>query len=133
MMSQPAKRSQFAKINQSLIYQSWWLFVLVIVVVMLDNFWLQTNMSWAKNFISGAVLNFVSQYAMAKISFRHQDYLARKHTVNQFYLAEVCRWIITIVGFIIIFLLLKPLLAPIVFFGYIVLQVSNIFFLWRLR
>ncbi len=132
-MSQPAKRSQFAKIKQSLRYQSWWLFVLVILVIIFDKLWLQSNLAWAKNFICGAVLNFISQYVLTKISFRHQGYLARKHTVNQLYLAEVCRWLISIVGFIIIFLLLKPLLAPIVFLGYIIVQISHIFFLWRLR
>ncbi len=133
-MSQPAKRSQFAKINQSLRYQSWWLFVLVLLVIIFDKLWLQsTDLAWAKNFISGAVLNFVGQYAMAKISFRQKGVIARKDTVNQLYLAETCRWLIIIIGFIVIFLLLKPLLAPIVFLGYIILQMSNIFFLWRLR
>ncbi len=133
-MSQPAKRSHFAKINQSLRYQSWWLFVLVLLVIIFDKLWLQsTDLAWAKNFISGAVLNFVGLYVMAKISFWQKGAIARKHTVNQLYLAEVCRWLISIVGFIIIFLLLKPLLAHIVFLGYIIIQFSNIFFLWRLR
>lgn len=132
-MSQPAKRNHFAKVKQSLRYQSWWLFVLVLIVIFVDNFVLQTNMAWAKNFICGAVLNFGGQYAMARISFRQKGAIARKDTVNQLYLAEACRWVISIVGFIIIFLLLKPLLAPIVFFGYVIVQISNIFFLWRLR
>ncbi len=132
-MSQPAKRSQFLKIKQSLRYQSWCLFALVLIVIFVDNFLLQTNMVWTKNFICGAMLNFGGQYAMAKISFRQKGAIACKHTVNQLYLAEVCRWLITIVGFIIIFLLLKPLLVPIVFLGYMILQFSNIFFLWQLH
>ncbi len=132
-MSQPAKRNHLAKVNKTLTKQSWLLLALIVAIIIIDSLWIKSNLLWAKNFASGAVLSFLGQYVMTKMAFRYSGYHARKRSLNQFYLAECCRWLVTIIGFIIIFYAVKPLLALAVVFGYIMMQVGNIVLLWQLR
>ncbi len=132
-VSKPARRDNKDKIRKIISNQSWLLFLAVLIVLVLDVLVLRTNLVWAKNFVSGAVLSFSSQCVLAWFSFRHTGYKARRHIVNQLYLGAACRWLVNLFGFVIIFISLRPLNAFAVLFGFILIQMSYLFMLWRTK
>ncbi len=132
-ISKPAKRNHKDKIRKVIKNQSWVLFVAVLVMIMLDMLVLKTNLVWSRSFVSGAVLSFISQCVLAWFSFRQSGYKARRHVVNQLYLGVACRWLVNLFGFVIIFVSIKPINAFIVLFGFILIQMSYLFMLWRVK
>ena len=130
-MTKPAHRTQKDTIVRSLKRELWILFVLIALAIVLDTVWLHTQWTVAKSFAIGALLGFVTHLVFASFMFRHNGYRARQHIVTQLYRGQMVKWLLTVVGFAAIFIMVKPLSAPALFFGFIVMQLSHSLLLWQ--
>ena len=125
-MSKPAKPFDPQSIQQSINKQSWLILGLVAIGVALDVWQGNSQYTVSKNLLAGSVLGWVSQIIFAKISLSKSGYQQRRQIVHRFYQAHMAKCVLTIIGFALIFLLLKPLNAIAVFAGYLALQISYI-------
>lgn len=132
-MNIPAKRNPIDKVVKILKYQSWTLFLIIILVIFIDIIFIKSSLVWAKSFVSGSVLSFFAQYLATKITFRMTSSIFKQKMVNQFYLAGISRWLVTIVGFVIVFNFVKPHIPWAIILGYIIVQFSNIYILQKLK
>lgn len=135
-MTRPAKRSQVDKITRAVKGELWVLFIVIIGAIGIDNVGLSANgaeLVMAKNLAAGALLNFVTQATFAWFAFKRSGYQARQSIVRQMYRGQMLKWAVTLIGFTAIFMTIRPLSAPAVFLGFIVMQVSHVGMLWRLR
>ena len=132
-MTKPAKRTQKDKIGIYLKRQAWVLFILIMVVCILDVSWLHSELMVAKGTAIGALLSFATQAVFAGFIFWHTGYRARRHIVSQLYRGQMVKWLLTVLGFALIFITIQPLSAPAVFFGFIVMQISHSLMLWHIR
>ncbi len=132
-MSRPARRAQKDQISLYIKRQAWILFILIVMISLLDVIWLHSQLVIAKSFAIGASLSFVNQAVFASFVFRHSGYRARRHIVSQMYRGQTIKWLLTVVGFALIFITIKPLLAPALFIGFIIMQLSHSGLLWYIR
>ena len=132
-MTKPAKRTQKDKIGIYLKRQAWVLFILIMAVCILDVSWLHSELMVAKGTAIGALLSFATQAVFAGFIFWHTGYRARRHIVSQLYRGQMVKWLLTVLGFALIFITIQPLSAPAVFFGFIVMQISHSLMLWHIR
>lgn len=124
-MSKPAKRTQKDKIGIYLKRQAWVLFILIIIASMLDVFWLHSELVIAKSSAIGALLSFAGQAVFAGFIFWYTGYRARGRIVMQLYRGQMVKWLLTVLGFALIFITIQPLSAPALFIGFIVMQFSQ--------
>ena len=98
----------------------WVLFGLVLAAILLDKL-----LSWqgifAKSLCAGALLGYIMQWIFARLSYRHLRPKAAQAT-SDMYMAMMARWGVGIVGFILIFLLIKPIMGWAVFLGWGLMQ-----------
>lgn len=130
-MSKPAKPFDPQSIQQSINKQSWLILGLVAIGIAWDVWQGNSQYIVSKNLLAGSVLGWVSQIIFAKISLSKSGYQQRRQIVHRFYQAHMAKWLLTIVGFSLIFLLLKPLNAIAVFAGYLILQMSYLIITYR--
>lgn len=130
-MSKPAKPFDPHTIQQAINKQSWLILGLVVMAVLFDSWQGNGHYTISKNLLAGCVLGWVSQIIFAKISLSKSGYQQRRQIVNRFYQAHMVKWLLTIVGFALIFIYLRPLNAIAVFFGYLALQLSYIVITYR--
>ena len=130
-MSKPAKPFDPQSIQQSINKQSWLILGLVAIGIVWDVWQGNSQYAVSKNLLAGSVLGWVSQIIFAKISLSKSGYQQRRQIVHRFYQAHMAKWVFTIVGFALIFLLLKPLNAIAVFAGYLILQMSYLIITYR--
>ena len=130
-MSKPAKPFNPQSIQQSINKQSWLILGLVAIGIVWDVWQGNSQYAVSKNLLAGSVLGWVSQIIFAKISLSKSGYQQRRQIVHRFYQAHMAKWMLTIVGFALIFLLLKPLNAIAVFAGYLILQMSYLIITYR--
>ncbi|GGM05397.1 hypothetical protein GCM10010099_21880 [Streptomyces cinereus] len=130
-MSKPAKPFDPQSIQQSINKQSWLILGLVAIGVALDVWQGSSQYAVSKNLLAGSVLGWVSHIIFAKISLSKSGYQQRRQIVHRFYQAHMAKWVLIIIGFALIFLLLKPLNAIAVFAGYLILQISYLIITYR--
>ena len=130
-MSKPAKPFDPQSIQQSINKQSWLILGLVAIGIAWDVWQGNSQYVVSKNLLAGSVLGWVSQIIFAKISLSKSGYQQRRQIVHRFYQAHMAKWVLIIVGFALIFLLLKPLNAIAVFAGYLILQMSYLIITYR--
>ncbi|WP_131669374.1 ATP synthase subunit I [Psychrobacter pygoscelis] len=132
-MSQPAKRTQSDQVLRAIKGQLWVLFILILLALLVDIFWLDSQKVIAKSLAVGALLSFVSQAIFAWFVFHRTGYHARRTIVHQMYRGQMIKWAVTLSGFIVIFINIRPLSAPALFTGFMLMQISHSWMLWRLR
>jgi len=132
-MTQPAKRTQSDQVARAVKGQLWVLFALMICAVIVDMLWLDPQNAVAKSFSLGALLSFVSQAMFAWFVFHRTGFHARLYIVQQMYRGQMIKWAVTLGGFIVIFITIQPLSAPALFTGFMLMQISHSWMLWRLR
>ena len=130
-MSKPAKPFDPQSIQQSINKQSWLILGLVAIGIVWDVWQGNSQYVVSKNLLAGSVLGWVSQIIFAKISLSKSGYQQRRQIVHRFYQAHMAKWVLIIIGFALIFLLLKPLNAIAVFAGYLILQISYLIITYR--
>ncbi len=132
-MTQPAKRNQNGQIKLYLQRQTWALLIVIVVAWLLDSIWLHSGLVIAKSTAIGASLSFMTQVIFAVFTFSYTGFKARKRIVSQFFRGQALKWLVTVVGFAFIFILIKPLSAPALFLGFILMKASHILMLGRMR
>lgn len=132
-MSQPAKRTQKDSIGVFMKRQSWVLFALIIFAVVIDVSWLHTQLIVAKSLAMGALLSFSTHAVFAMFVFWYTGYRARGRIVSQLYRGQMIKWLLTVLGFSFIFIIIKPLSPPALFSGFIIMQISHNWMLFRMR
>lgn len=132
-MSQPAKRSQKDQIRVYLKRQTWALLIVIIAAWLIDSQWFANELIVAKSAAIGGLLSFITQMVFALFMFSHTGYKARNRIVSQFFRGQALKWLLTVFGFALIFVFIKPLSAPALFMGFIVLKMSHIFMLGRIK
>ncbi|MGP9689998.1 ATP synthase subunit I [Psychrobacter sp. AOP22-C1-C5] len=133
-MTKPAKRTQKDKIGVYIKRQAWILFVLILIAWTVDAVWLHSSqLLIAKSTAIGALLSFVTQAVFAFFIFWYTGYRARQHIVSQLYRGQMAKWLLTVLGFALIFITVQPLSAPALFIGFMVMQISHSWMLWHVR
>ena len=132
-MTKPAKRTQKDKIGIYIKRQAWILFILIIMAWVIDTLWLHSALTVAKSTAIGALLSFAAQAVFAFFIFWYTGYRARLHIVSQLYRGQMAKWLLTVFGFALIFITVRPLSAPALFIGFMVMQISHSWMLWHIR
>ena len=132
-MTKPAKRTQKDKIGIYIKRQAWLLFILIIAAWIIDISWLHSQLVIAKSTAIGALLSFITQAVFAFFVFWYTGYRARRHIVSQLYRGQMAIWLLTVLGFALIFITVQPLSAPALFIGFMVMQISHSWMLWHIR
>lgn len=132
-MTQPAKRTQSDQVARAIKGQLWVLFFLIMLGLLVDYLWLDTQSVVAKSLAIGALLSFITQAIFAWFVFHRTGFQARRYIVHQLYRGQMIKWALTLSGFIIIFINIRPLSAPALFTGFMLMQISHSWMLWRLR
>ena len=131
-MTQPAPR--FAIHAQQLMgvikRQTWLLFIIIFFSMGYEFLLGQHHFVISRNILAGGLLAWVSHYIFAKFSLRSYGAKFRRQVVNNFYAAQALKWVITMAGFALIFILLTPLKPLWVFIGYFLIQLGQIVLLY---
>ena len=114
-------------------YVGWLMLCIIIIAWLLDNFYWHSNYITAKSVALGALLNGFTHLLFAWAVFRHTGSRARRHIVNNLYLGQLLKWAVTLIGFVVAFIFVKPLSAIGMFCGFIVMQCSYIWVLWKIN
>ncbi|MFC6203195.1 ATP synthase subunit I [Psychrobacter urativorans] len=132
-MTQPAKRSQKQQVRVYLKRQTWALLLVIVAAWLIDNSWFNGELVVAKSAAIGGLLSFVTQMVFAVFMFSHSGYQARNRIVSQFFRGQALKWLLTVFGFAFIFITIKPLSAPALLLGFIVMKISHVLMLGRIR
>lgn len=130
-MTRPAQPFQSQHFTKAIVKQSWVILLLVVLGVGLDFIFPHNDFRIAKNLLAGSLLAWIGQVVFAKISLSLSGYRQRRQIVHRFYFAHLTKWLINLVGFAIIFMMLKPLSALWVFIGFVVLQISYVVLIYK--
>lgn len=132
-MTQPAKRSQKDQIRVYLKRQTWALLIVIILAWVIDKSWFGGELVVAKSATIGGLLSFVTQMVFAIFMFSHTGYRARNRIVSQFFRGQALKWLLTVFGFALIFIAVKPLSALALFIGFIAMKMSHVLMLGRIK
>lgn len=104
------------------------LFGVIISIVMADTDWLIT-----KGLMCGSILAFLAQLAFTIMAYQTTSVRHARQIMLNTYLGMVIKWVISIAGFALIFLMLKPIHSLSVLIGFLVMQLSQAVGLLRLK
>lgn len=131
-MSQPAKPFNPSRLSRTLTQQSWLVFAMIGIAVMAEASLNAANgFVISKNLLAGSVLAWLGQWVFAKIALSVSGYQQRRQVVHRFYVAQMAKWVISLIGFALIFKFLKPLNALWVFIGFMLIQFSHTLLMLR--
>ncbi len=132
-MTKPAKRTQKDQVNVYLKRQTWVLFMLIVAAWIIDVSWFDSELIVAKSMAIGGLLSFITQVVFAIFMFSHTGYRARNRIVSQFFRGQALKWLLTVFGFALIFSFIRPLSALALFVGFIVMKMSHVLMLGRIK
>lgn len=132
-MTQPAKRSQKDQIRVYFKRQTWALLFVIVSAWLIDSSWLHSDLVIAKSAAIGGLLGFATQMVFAWFMFSYTGYQARNRIVSQFFRGQALKWLLTVFGFALIFTMIEPLSAPALFIGFIIMKVSHVLMLGRIK
>ncbi len=128
-MTQPAKRHQQARIYRLQYQQIWAVLGLIGLGFLLEAF----GVAYAtKSLALGGLLGYLAQCAFAVMAYRKTGTKAGQVIMLNMYLGQVIKWAITLIGFALIFMFVKPVQSFLVILGYFILQVVNIITMFRI-
>lgn len=132
-MTKPAKRTQRDQIGIYLKRQAWVLFALIVATWVIDVSWLDSQLLITKGIAIGASLSYITQAIFASFVFWQTGYRARLTIVSQLYRGQMIKWLLTVFGFALIFITIKPLSVPSLFIGFIVMKISHSWLLFKIQ
>ncbi|WP_227428983.1 ATP synthase subunit I [Psychrobacter sp. I-STPA6b] len=130
---QRAKYQARQTFKQLMVSLSWLMLGIIISAWLLDALIWQSNNIIVKSVALGVILNGITHLLFAGAVFRYTGYKDRRHIVNQLYLGQLIKWLLTITGFVLIFMMIKPLSAFALFCGYMIMQLSYGYLLWQIK
>jgi ATP synthase protein I len=86
----------------------------------------------AYSVLSGGLIAIVPQAYFAALAFRWRGAQSASNIARSSYAGEVGKYLLSIAGFGLVFALLRPINAPAVFVGYLVMLVTQITGSWLL-
>lgn len=117
------RQAQLMLVGQK--YQLWVLFGVIVCGVLIE--WgMQGRLEMIKSLASGMVLAFIAQSIFTRLAYRAVGARARRLVVMNLYLGQMLKWLITLLGFALIFGLIKPGYAALTLMGYIIMQLTHI-------
>ena len=133
-MTQPARQNHKAVIFAQQQRQLWAVCTLILLGLVWD-FAVLGSVSppiTTKNLTAGAMLGFLGNLVFTRIAYRRTGAKARQAVMLNMYLGQMIKWALTLVGFALIFIFLKPLLPLVVFVGFCALQLWHSVSMWRM-
>lgn len=133
-MTQPARQNHKAVIFAQQQRQLWVVCTLILLGLVWD-FAVLGSVSppiTTKNLTAGAMLGFLGNLVFTRIAYRRTGAKARQAVMLNMYLGQMIKWALTLVGFALIFIFLKPLLPLAVFVGFCALQLWHSVSMWRM-
>lgn len=133
-MTQPARQNYKAVIFAQQQRQLWVVCTLILLGLVWD-FAVLGSVSppiTTKNLTAGAMLGFLGNLVFTRIAYRRTGAKARQAVMLNMYLGQMIKWALTLVGFALIFIFLKPLLPLAVFVGFCALQLWHSVSMWRM-
>ena len=124
-MTKPARRQPTLNLQAYSKQQSWLLLAVILSVGLLETLFFNSHGIVTKSAALGALLSFVAQWVFTRFVFWHSGYRARRQIVSQLYRGQMAKWLIIILGFVLIFTLIKPLSAAALIFGFITMQLAH--------
>ncbi len=121
-MSKPAKRHQQARIYRLQYQQIWAVLGLMGVGFLLEVFGIDYA---TKSMSLGGLLGYLAQCVFTFMAYRTTGAGARQLIMLNMYLGQIFKWVITLIGFALIFIFAKPIQAFLVILAYFLLQVVN--------
>lgn len=86
-----------------------------------------------KSVFVGALLHFLAQSVFTFFAYRAEGTRARQQIMLNMYLGQMLKWLISLLGFALIFIYQQPITAALVIIGYFIMQLYHIISMWRLR
>lgn len=131
-MSRPASRTQKKQIYTAQARQIW-------LVLLLTGLGVVYDITQGAGFIAtksvfvGALLHFLAQSVFTFFAYRAEGTRARQQIMLNMYLGQMLKWLISLLGFALIFIYQQPITAALVIIGYFIMQLCHIISMWRLR
>lgn len=107
-----------------------WLLFIIIMIGMVIDMMIDANLAVARGVFAGALIAYGMQWVFAKLSYRHLRVSGKQMMANM-YLGMLVRWVLGIVGFLLTFVLIKPMPVA-VFVGFLSMQAVIFLSLYRL-
>ena len=85
----------------------------------------------AKGVLCGALLSYIAQSVFTWLAYRTTGVKYRQTIMLNVYLGQIIKWLITLLGFALIFMAVRPINALAVFAGYFITQLLNVLLMWR--
>lgn len=131
-MTVPARRNQKQQIYA---LQRRQLIILLVLVIMalIGELLLSGGVIITKSIALGAILHYIAQSIFTVVAYRETGVKVRQKIMLNMYLGQMLKWLITLMGFALIFLYAKPVMAPLAIVGYFVTQLACSVSMWRLK
>lgn len=129
-MTRPARQNQQARIFALQKRQSWIVLAWIVIAIIISAV-AGVGLLNAKSFGMGVLLSYVAQSAFTFIAYKKTGAKARQAIMLNMYLGQMIKWLITLLGFAMIFMFAKPMVAWLVVVGYLIMQVTHIVLMWR--
>ncbi|OOR89255.1 hypothetical protein B0181_07295 [Moraxella caviae] len=124
-MSKPAERTQKAQILARQRRQIWVAMALIAIAAVCELALGARGFVGTYSLAAGVVLSFVAHLVFALIAYRQTGARARQAIMLNVYLGQMAKWAIALIGFALIFMLLKPIMPVLVIGGYVLMQFIN--------
>lgn len=131
-MTKPARQSHQARIFDLQRRQLWGVLFLILLGFLV-GFLLGEPYLITKSITAGSLLAYLAQTAFTFIAYRLTGAKARQAIVLHLYLGQMIKWLLTLLGFALIFITIKPINAMAVFLGYLLMQIGHNVMMWRLK
>lgn len=129
-MTKPARQNQQARIFALQKRQSWIVLAWIVIAIIISAV-AGVGLLNAKSFGMGVLLSYVAQSAFTFIAYKKTGAKVRQAIMLNMYLGQMIKWLITLLGFAMIFMFAKPMVAWLVVVGYLIMQVTHIVLMWR--
>lgn len=111
--------------------QIWMVLVLIIIGVLLDEVLGDHNI--AKSVAVGAFLGYSAQSVFTYVAYRTTGVRQRYAIMLNMYLGQMLKWLITFIGFACIFIYMKSAHAFAVIISYVMMQLTHIVYMYKIK
>ena len=94
--------------------------------------WLVVNSVSAYSLLCGALVSILPQAWFASIAFRRRGARKAQSAARMAYAGELGKFLLSVVGFALVFAMVRPIDAPAVFAGFLCMLGIQIYGSWRL-
>lgn len=88
---------------------------------------------FATGLTAGALVQFFAQSVFTFVAYRSTGAKARQRIMLNMYLGVMLKWTATVLGFMVIFIVVRPLYAWSVFLGYVAMLLVSVAMTWKIR